>query len=191
MLYNVVLFFHVVGAVIIFMAIAILALSMLSMISSKDTESIKRWSGIAVKIDALFPLSTLLILVPAIYLVFADWGWTTAWINVSLVVLVGNSILGPMINLRRLKKVLTAAEAETDNVASGELMNKVRDRILWSSVSSMSMLTVGIVFLMTVKPALLGSLMTMAIAIAVGVGLAHLILEKTKPATVTDTVSFR
>lgn len=191
MLYNVVLFFHVVGAVIIFMAIAILALSMLSMISSKDTESIKRWSGIAVKIDALFPLSTLLILVPAIYLVFADWGWTTAWINVSLVVLVGNSILGPMINLRRLKKVLTAAEAETDNVASGELMNKVRDRILWSSVSSMSMLTVGIVFLMTVKPALLGSLMTMAIAIAVGVGLAHLILAKTKPATVTDTVSFR
>ncbi len=191
MLYNVVLFFHVVGAVIIFMAIAILALSMLSMISSKDTESIKRWSGIAVKIDALFPLSTLLILVPAIYLVFADWGWTTAWINVSLVVLVGNSILGPMINLRRLKKVLTATEAETDNVASGELMNKVRDRILWSSVSSMSMLTVGIVFLMTVKPALLGSLMTMAIAIAVGVGLAHLILAKTKPATVTDTVSFR
>lgn len=191
MLYNVVLFLHILGVVIMFMAIAVLALSMLSMLHAKDTEDVKRWSGIAVKIDALFPMSTLLILVPALYLVFSTWGWGTAWINVSLAALLGTSFLGPVINLRRLKGILAAAEAETDAVLSGGLVNKVRDRVLWNSVSVMSMLIVGILFLMAVKLALLGSLITMALAIVVGLALSHFILGKTRQAASTDTVSFR
>ncbi|MFD1863028.1 DUF2269 family protein [Planococcus chinensis] len=191
MLYNVVLFLHILGAVIMFMAIAVLALSMLSMLHSKDTEDVKRWSGIAVKIDALFPLSTLLILVPALYLVFSEWGWGASWINVSLVALLGNSFLGPVINLRRLKGILAAAEAETDTVPSSGLMNKVRDRVLWNSVSIMTMLIVGILFLMAVKLALVGSLITMALAVAAGFALSNFILAKTRQETSTDTVSFR
>lgn len=191
MLYNVVLFLHILGAVIMFMAIAILALSMLSMLHSKDTENIKRWSGLAVKIDGLFPLSTLIIIVPALYLVFSTWGWGTSWINVSLAALLGTSFLGPVINLRRLKGILAAAEAETDDIPSTGLMNKVRDRVLWNSVSVMSMLVVGILFLMAVKLALFGSLITMALAVAAGFGLASFVLGKTRPETTTDTVSFR
>ncbi|CEG23815.1 hypothetical protein BN1080_02822 [Planococcus massiliensis] len=191
MLYNVVLFLHILGAVIMFMAIAILALSMLSMLQSKDTENVKRWSGLAVKTDGLFPMSTVLILLPALYLVFSAWGWGTAWINVSLAALLGTSILGPVINLRRLKGILAAAEAETDAVPSPALMNKVRDRVLWNSVSIMSMLVLGILFLMAVKLALLGSLITMVLAVAFGFGIAQVILSKTRPETSTDTVSFR
>ncbi|TWT05421.1 DUF2269 family protein [Planococcus sp. CPCC 101016] len=191
MLYNVVLFLHILGAVIMFMAIAILALSMLSMLSSKDTENVKRWSGLAVKTDVLFPMSTLLIVVPALYLVFSTWGWGTAWINVSLAALLGASFLGPVINLRRLKGILAAAEAETDAMPSIGLMNKVRDRVLWNSVSVMAMLAVGILFLMAVKLALFGSLITMALAVAIGFGLAQFVLGKTRPETSADTVSFR
>ena len=191
MLYNVVLFLHILGAVIMFMAIAVLALSMLSMVQSKDTENIRRWSGLAVKTDALFPMSTLLILLPALYLVFSAWGWGTAWINVSLAALLGASFLGPVINLRRLKGILAAAEAETDVIPSAVLMNKVRDRVLWNSVFVMAMLAVGILFLMAVKLTLVGSLITMALAVAVGFGLAQFILFKTRPETSVDTVSFR
>ena len=191
MLYNVVLFLHILGAVTMFMAIAVLALTMLYMLHSKDMENVKRWSGIAVKFDALFPMSTLLILVPALYLVFSTWGWGTAWINVSLAALLGASFLGPVINLRRLKGIHAAAEAETDAVPSAELMNKVRDRVLWNSVSVMSMMAVGILFLMVVKLAFLGSLMTMVLAVAAGFGIAQFILARTRPETSADTVSFR
>ncbi|GKW47345.1 DUF2269 family protein [Planococcus sp. NCCP-2050] len=190
MLYNIVLFLHIAGAVIMFMAIAILALSMLSMLQSKDTENVKRWSGLAVKTDVLFPMSTLLIIVPALYLVFSTWGWGTAWINVSLAALLGASFLGPVINLRRLKGILAAAEAETDMVPSISLMNKIRDRVLWNSVSIMAMLAVGILFLMAVKLALFGSLITMVLAVAIGFGLAQFVLNKTRPETTADPVSF-
>ncbi|MGK7379334.1 hypothetical protein ACSFXN_15995 [Planococcus sp. 1R117A] len=191
MLYNVVLFLHILGAVTIFMAISILALSMISMLHAKGTEDIKLWSGVAVKTDALFPLSSLLILLPAFYLVFSAWGWGHAWINVSLVALLGNSFLGPVINLRRLKGILAAANIETDAVPSVGLLNKVRDPVLWNSVSIMFMLVVGILFLMAVKLTLWGSLITMAIAVVAGLALAHFMRAKTKAETTSDTVSFR
>lgn len=191
MLYNIVLFLHIVGAVTMFMAMAILALSMLSMLQSKDTENVKRWSGLAVKTDALFPMSSLLILVPGLYLTISIWGWGTAWINVSLAALLGASFLGPVINLRRLKGILAAAEAETEVVPSAALMNKVRDRVLWNSVFVMAMLAVGILFLMAVKLALPGALITMAIAVATGFSLAHFLLGKNRPEASADTVSFR
>lgn len=191
MLYNIVLFLHILGAVLMFMAIAVLALAMLSMLHSKTTENVKRWSGLAVKTDVLFPMSTLLILVPAFYLVISTWGWGTAWINVSLAALLGASFLGPVINLRRLKGILAAAEAETDAVPSIGLMNKVRDRTLWNSVSVMALMAFGILFLMAVKFALFGSLITMVLAVATGFGLAQFILGKTRPETSADTVSFR
>lgn len=191
MLYNVVLFLHILGAVIMFMAISILALSMLSLLHAKETGDVKRWSGLAVKTDALFPLSTLIIIVPALYLVFSTWGWGIAWINVSLAALLGTSFLGPVINLRRLKGILAAAEAETDSVPSSDLVRKVRDPVLWNSVSIMSMLVFGILFLMAVKLPLVGSLITMAIALVAGLVLARFMLAKTKPDTSADTVSFR
>lgn len=191
MLYNVVLFLHILGAVIMFMAISILALSMLSLLHAKETEDVKRWSGLAVKTDALFPLSTLIIIVPALYLVFSTWGWGIAWINVSLAALLGTSFLGPIINLRRLKGILAAAEAETDSVPSSDLVRKVRDPVLWNSVSVMAMLVFGILFLMAVKLPLVGSLITMAIALVAGLVLARFMLAKTKPDTSADTVSFR
>lgn len=191
MLYNVVLFLHILGAVIMFMAISILALSMISLLHAKETEDVKRWSGLAVKTDALFPLSTLIIIVPALYLVFSTWGWGIAWINVSLAALLGTSFLGPVINLRRLKGILAAAEAEADSVPSSDLVRKVRDPVLWNSVSVMAMLVFGILFLMAVKLPLVGSLITMAIALVAGLVLARFMLAKTKPDTSADTVSFR
>jgi hypothetical protein len=191
MLYNVVLFLHILGAVIMFMAIAILATAMLSMLYAKETAKIRLWSNLAVKIDGLFPLSTLIILIPAFYLVFSTWGWSVAWINVSLAALLGISLLGPIINLRRLKGILNAAESETEAVPSAELLSKVRDRVLWTSVSIMSMIVVGVLFLMAVKLPLLGSVITMAIAIAAGFGLATFTLAKVKTGEAPDTVSYR
>ncbi|MDN7242712.1 hypothetical protein QWY14_12940 [Planococcus sp. N028] len=181
MLYNVVLFLHILGAVIMFMAIAILTTSMISMLHAKETEKIRLWSSLAVRIDALFPLSTLIIIAPALYLVFSTWGWGMAWINVSLVALLGNSFLGPVINLRRLKGILGAADSENGEVPSAELLSKVRDRVLWISVFIMVMIIFGILFLMAVKPPLLGSLITMVVAVIAGFVLANFLLARVKP----------
>lgn len=90
--------------------------------------------------------------------------------------------MGPAINLRRLKAILQAANEETASVPSAKLVNTVRDRLLWTSVITMSAFAIAIVFLMTVKLALIGSLITFAIVIVVGLIASTVILKNTAPA---------
>src|SRR5215472_10972077 len=49
-----------------------------------------------------------------------------------------------------------------------ELLPHLHDEVLWSSTLLLTAIGLGVVFLMTVKPDLLGSLLALAIAIVVG-----------------------
>ncbi|SES37243.1 hypothetical protein [Psychrobacillus sp. OK032] len=177
MIYNVMLFFHILGTVVMFVAVGITLTAMIAMLHAKKTEALRDWSSLAVKMDGLLPFSVILILLPALYLVFTTWGWGVAWINISLAALVVMSFMGPAINLRRLKIILTAANAETKSVPSSSLLETVRDRTLWNSVIIMTMLAIAILFLMTVKLALVGSLIVFGIAIILGLIVTNMVLK--------------
>jgi uncharacterized membrane protein len=81
--------------------------------------------------------------------VFTSWGWRQAWVNISLVLLVVMTIMGPVINLRRIHEIDNAANATTELTA--ELMEKVKNKALWKSVNVMTMLAFAIVLIMTLK----------------------------------------
>ena len=184
MLYNIVLFVHILGAIIMFLAVGITLLAMISMLHSTNTENVRNWSALAVKLDGLLPFSVILILVPGLYLVLSTWGWGNAWVDLSLTTLIIMTFMGPIINLRRLKAIANTVKAETNAVPSAELLEKVRDRVLWNSVSIMTMLALAIVFLMTVKVAMIGSIVTVVVAIVFGFILAKLLLSR-----VSNTIS--
>lgn len=97
--------------------------------------------------------------------------------------------MGPAINLRRLKKFLTAANAETESVPSSSLLEKVRDRGLWNSVIIMTMLAVAILFLMTVKLALVGSLIVFGIAIILGFMVTNIVLKGALPSNSSSDIA--
>ncbi|MEI4770224.1 hypothetical protein WAX74_11320 [Psychrobacillus sp. FJAT-51614] len=166
-----------------FIGVGITLSAMIGMLYSKKIDAIFNWSILAVKADGLLPFSTILILLPGFYLVITSWGWGTAWINISLTALVAMIFLGPIINLRRLKAILEIAKNEYEaNITnpSTELVDKIRDRVLWNSISTMTMLAFAIVFLMTVKLEILGSLITIAIAFVLGFIVPKLLLKTTK-----------
>lgn len=179
MLYNVMLFFHILGTFFMFAAVFITLTSMIAMLHEKKSEILLEWSSLAVKMDVLLPFSVIFVLLPGLYLTFSTWGWGYAWLNLSLALLLFMTLLGPIINLPRLKVIFSTVQAETESIPSSHLLAKVRDRILWNSVMIMTMLLIAIIFLMTVKPALLGSLITLAAAIIVGFIAANLLLRNT------------
>lgn len=178
MLYSLGLFFHVLGAVVMFVAVGITLTAMVAMLYADKTESLRLWSALAVKMDVLMPVSVIFVLLPGLYLVFSTWGWDHAWINVSLTLLLLMSVMGPVINLPRLKLILEAANEEAESIPSPQMLEKVRNRTLWTSVMIMTMLLVGILFLMTVKTTLIPSLLTIAAAAAVGFVIANILLAK-------------
>ena len=190
MLYNVMLFFHILGTVIMFAAVGITLTAMIAMLHDKKTVTLRAWSSLAVKMDGLLPFSVILILLPGLYLVISTWGWGHAWINLTLASLIMMTVMGPIINLPRLKVILTTVNEETDSVPSLNLLKKVRDRILWNSVIIMSMLAIAILFLMTVKPALLGSLITLVVAIVVGFIVANILLRKAASSVFTSEIAY-
>lgn len=177
MLYNLVLFLHVLGVVIMFVAVGITLTAMMGMLQAKKVDDLKVWSSLAVKVDGLLPLSVIFILVPGLYLVISTWGWKTAWVNLSLVMLIVMTFMGPAINLRKLKGIAEAINSETDSIPSIDLQGKVRNKVLWTSVLIMTMLTIAILFLMVVKPAVNGAFLTIIVAILLGVITAGLILR--------------
>lgn len=178
LLYNIVLFIHILGAVIMFVAVAFTLLAMISMLYSTKTEGLRNWAALAVKLDGLLPFSVILILVPGLYLVFTSWGWGNSWVDISLALLLIMTLMGPIINLRRLKSILNGAIDETEVVPSAGLLEKVRDRILWNSVLIMTMLTISILFLMTVKLSMSGSIITIVIAIILGLLAANSLISR-------------
>lgn len=181
MAYDFVLFLHIFGAIMMFVAIGITLLAMISMLHSKATEDLRKWSALAVKLDGLLPFSVILILLPGLYLVFTRWGWGNPWVDFSLALLIVMTLMGPIINLRRLKDILKAANAETNEIPSAALWKKVTNRVLWNSVLIMTFLAFAIVFLMTLKLMLVGSIITLVAAIVIGVILAGILVGRVSP----------
>lgn len=189
MIYNVMLFFHILGTMAMFVAVGITLTAMIAMLHAKKTEALRDWSTLAVKMDGLLPFSVILILLPGLYLVFTTWGWGVAWINISLAALIVMTFMGPAVNLRRLKIILTLANAETESVPSSSLLEKVKDRTLWNSVIIMTMLAIAILFLMTVKLALVGSLIAFGIAIILGFIVANIVLKGASPSKSSHAIA--
>jgi hypothetical protein len=98
-------------------------------------------------------------------MVFVAWGWTTAWVDTALITLLLMLPLGPAINGRRLAAIHQAAQAAPAGPLSAALRTQRDDPVLWTSICVFIGATSGIVFLMTVKPDLPGSLGTMAVAL--------------------------
>lgn len=168
LLYPIALFVHIIATMTMFAVIGIVIASVVLMRRTETVEQLRVKVMLAYSADKLMPGIMLFVLVPAIYMVFASWGWTTAWINTALIALVLASPLGPIVNTRRLEAIHKAAEAAPVGPLSAVLLKQLDDRVLWASVCTFTGVLIGIVFLMTVKPGLLGSLATIIVALVLG-----------------------
>ncbi|WP_336493077.1 hypothetical protein, partial [Methylobacterium nigriterrae] len=88
----------------------------------------------AKKADGLLPLSVIFILLPGGYLVSQGWTWSAAWVAISLTTLVLMTVMGPVINLTRIKAIHTAACEAAEGPLTAELHAIVRNKALWNSV---------------------------------------------------------
>src|SRR5437867_13198790 len=96
--YSLALFLHVVGVIALFVLTGIEWAGMLVKSRARLVEHVLCWGALDRAVGGLFTWATLLTLAPGLYLAQARWGWATAWIDASLVVLVVISALGATFN---------------------------------------------------------------------------------------------
>jgi hypothetical protein len=175
--YHLVLFAHILGVLGLFMALAVELASMLGARHARTIEAVRVWSSVSKPLDVIFPLAALLTLGAGLAMTLGVWGWSHAWIDLSLALLLLLSVMGAVVNGGHARRIARrAAELESGSIPS-DFRQELTHPTHWTSVMSMTMLSLGIVFLMVEKPGWLGSVVTLVIALLVGIILAQVLVR--------------
>jgi uncharacterized membrane protein len=175
-LYTLALFAHLIGVLTLFIGTALQWLITLRLRRAQTVTQVREWSSLVGGVGRLGPVSGVLVIGAGIYMMVTTWSLTTPWIMVSLGAMALMMVFGMVISarqLRAIRRAATTSEAPTDSI-SPELRRQTHNPVLWVSTQLAASTALGIVFMMTIKPNLGGSIWTLVAALALGtiVGIA-------------------
>jgi hypothetical protein len=166
-IYSTVLFIHVVSAIGLFIALAAEGAIFFRIRSAQSVEEVRFFIRAFQRLRIVAIPSFVGVLVGGMFLA-SKWGGGTYWIPFAmgatlLIMLIGGFVTG--IRIARLQKALSSDET----VVSIEAISaEAKDKALLISYGLRVGLGMGIVFLMTAKPDLLGSLGALAAGCGAG-----------------------
>ncbi len=166
-IYSTVLFIHVVSAIGLFIALAAEGVVVVRLRSAQSVEEARLFIRAFQRLRIVAIPSFLGVLVGGVYLA-SKWRRGIFWIPLALgatllIMLIGGFVTG--IRIARLRRVLSSTE---NDVSIEALSVRTKDTALLLSYGLRAGLALGIVFLMTAKPDLPGSLGALAAGCGVG-----------------------
>jgi hypothetical protein len=184
--YILALFAHIVGVLVLFMSIALQWLITLRVRGARSITQVREWSGLARGLTRLAPVSGVLILGAGISMTAIAWSILTTWIDVSVAAMVIMMILGMGVVGRRLKAIHHAATEASSDAIPAALQARMDDPPLWIAMQMAVAVALGIVFLMTTKPSLTISIVSVLVSLALGalIGLLMVRPRRVAPAQV-------
>lgn len=190
-LYPIALFVHIVGVLGLFMAIAVEVVGVVRLRRAQTVEQVCEIVEANAFLANVFPVVTITILFAGLYMVVTRWGWSNAWVDVSLSVFVLLSVQGVAVNARYMRQILSQAQSSSHGPVPPELSARISSPVLWTSELSMAALALGIVYMMTLKPDLTGSLLTVVITLTLGVAAGQLASRSTTAPALADALKVK
>jgi hypothetical protein len=169
-IYSFALFLHLVGVLGLFIALGLEWTSLLYLRRASTIEPVREWLRAFRWLRPVNLTSLGIILLSGFYMMHTTWGGV-AWIGIALAAMVLIAALGVFSRLRRMAAIGRAAAAES-RALSPAFRQGLHNRLLWASIQTRVAIALGIVFLMTVKPGLEGALLTIGMAIILGLASA-------------------
>lgn len=169
-LYPYAVFAHLLGVLSLFIGMGLQWTTTFRLRRAQTVGQVREWAGLVRGTGQLAPVSGVLILGAGIYMMVVAWSLTTPWIMVSLAAMALMMVFGMVITSRQLRAIQRSAMGAgtpTDSI-SPELQRQTHNPVLWVSTQLAASTALGIVFMMTTKPDLAGSLLTIAAALTVG-----------------------
>lgn len=170
------LFAHIVGALTLFISLALQWLITAQVRRADTLARVREWSGLASGLNRLAPISGVLILGAGFYMTLTRWSLLTTWVDVSLAAMLLLSALSMGVVIRRLKGIQRAAST-ADNL-SAELRTRINDPVLWVAMQMAFTVALSIVYMMTIKPDLASSIVSAIVALVVGAALGMATLRR-------------
>ena len=165
-IYSIALFLHITGALGFFSAFALEWTALRQIQHAMLSDQAQSWTRILDGARRLGMISMLIALITGIFMTVTAWG-RVAWIIVSLASLILLIVLAMMLTRPRVE-ALENALARERGVLSQNFHGLANHWLLENSFKTRVSIALGIVFLMTIKPELGGSLLVIAIALMSG-----------------------
>lgn len=168
--YSIALFLHIVGSLGVSVALGLEWIGMAQIRKAKVSEEIPPVLGMVKSTSRLGFISMLATVLTGLFMVLTVLGWLP-WIIVVLGALVMAIVISARLTIPRMAAIGRALAVEHGPV-SQTLHNLVNQPILWASIQIRVAIVIGIVFLKIARPNLGGSLLTMLVAVVLGIASA-------------------
>ena len=186
-LYPIALFLHVSGAIGYFVGMGTWLFGLASMRRAQRVEQVRSIVQLVGLSGPLFGISVLLLLAAGLYMALNAWSLLTGWIVVGLISLVLLAPLGTAFLEPRRRVIDRLARTAPDGPLPEELERCFRDPVLLTSPQILTALLLGVVFLMTTKPSLVGSIIVMAVALVLGLAWGLFVSRTTSPKDMAES----
>lgn len=166
--YQFALFIHIVGALGIFIGAGLELAVATRLRGAANVGQVREalWYGkFAARVMQVAPPVTLL---AGLYMTITVWGFGQAWLDVALAAFLVLAVMGPAVNGRHFKALAGQAFSAPEGPLPPSLRTHIFDPAVNTILQTMAALSLGIVFLMTLKPSLVWSLVTVVVALALG-----------------------
>ena len=164
-LYGIANYVHVLGSMGIVAALCLEWIILLRLRAAETREQARPWFGLAGIQRLVGPASLAALLLGGVYMAATRWGGA-GWISVGLLALVLIAALGAY-NGIRLDRIRKSVPADSGPLVAG-LQERIRHPSFVTSIHVRAGLLLGVVYLMVTKLDLSASLMTMGLALLIG-----------------------
>jgi len=167
-LYTLALFGHIVGAIGVFIGVSVWLFAAMALRRARSIEQVRTLTSLIQPSAVLTIVSILLLGVAGFYMAITVWGERATWIIVATISFLLLAPFGAFIIDPRLRALSKAAALEPDGPLPPRLAARTRDPLVGVGLYTYIGALLGIVFLMTNKPALADSIIAIVIATALG-----------------------
>jgi hypothetical protein len=171
--YHYVLYVHLLALFVGIGAGSVLLACLFQLRAARTAEHAAPWGMVAGKAGKLFPVAILGLFGTGAYMTSDFWTWSTRWIDVGIAGLALLTVQGAGIAERTAHKLAAALQANGPGPLGAEARRMTLHPGLWVAELSNLGIVFGVVWDMTEKPGLGGSIAAVAGGYAVGVVLAQ------------------
>jgi hypothetical protein len=191
--YHVVLYIHLLALFVGVGAAAVLLACLIQLRGAQTLADAVPWGMVAGKTTRAFPVAILGLFGTGAYMTSDVWTWSTRWIDVSIAGLVLITLQGPLVAERTAKKLERALHENGPGPLGKHARRMARHPGLWVAELTNVGMVLGVVWAMTQKPGLGGSIAAVVggylVGAAIALPLTRLPAEELAPATEPGVVS--
>jgi hypothetical protein len=165
-LYDISIFLHVLGALALFAALGVEWAGLIGLRRAHTTAQVREWVRLFAGLRRVAGPAALIILVTGVYMSTTRWG-RQPWIGLGLIGLVTIAALAPALTGRRVGSMARAIP-DVDGPIPPALRDRITDPVLRLSAWLRTGISLGVVFLMTVKPGSAEALAALGVSVVLG-----------------------